>query len=207
MATAQSAGAEKVSSVNSTTASGLIRWGGPAAVLGGVLAMIGSFFSNNSGAALSGAGFALLVVGIMGGYIHLRHSGHIGPSGTVGFYLCVFAFAVLTILSVGVILNVWGGQWYEKVGLLYGAPVILGSAMFGVAILRSGGLTKGGAWLLIAFPITEVGAIVAMAVSGYTLGDWVWSVPSVVFGLGWVWLGYGLWSESGASAGRSSRVN
>jgi len=209
MATTQPAGVENVSSEGSIAPSSLIRWGGPAAILGGVLVTIGSFSSYNTweSGALWGAGFALMFVGITGAYLHLRRSGRIGLSGTVGFYMSIWAFVVLTIIGSGAILNVWGAQWYENVGLLYEPPLILGSAMFGVAILRSGGLPRGGAWLLIAFPITEVGAIVSMAVSGYTLGGWVWSVPSVAFGLGWVWLGYGLWSESGASAGRPSRVS
>jgi hypothetical protein len=34
----------------------------------------------------------------------------------------------------------------------------------------------------------------------------VFIVPTVLFGLGWVWLGYGLWSESGATAEQPSRV-
>jgi hypothetical protein len=46
-----------------------------------------------------------------------------------------------------------------------------------------------------------------MALSGYTLPGLLWSVPAIFFGLGWVWLGYGLWSESGAYAERPSRVS
>ncbi len=217
MATTQPAGVEKVSGEDSMVASSLIWWGGPAAILGGVLSflvgvlsilgVLGNSYNSVMQAPLSAANYTLGIVGIMGIYLYLRRSGRFGLSGTVGFYMCVWALLVLTILSLGDLLNVWGARWYEALGLLWSPWVNLGLVLFGVAILRAGRLSRGGAWLLIAFSITEVGAIVAMAISGYTLGGWVWNVPSVVFGLGFVWLGYGLWSESGASAGRPSRVS
>jgi len=217
MATAQPAGVEKVSGEDSMVASSLIWWGGPAAILGGVLSflvgvlsilgVLGNSYNSVMQAPLSAANYTLGIVGVMGIYLYLRRSGRFGLSGTVGFYMCVWALLVLTILSLGDLLNVWGARWYEALGLLWSPWVNLGLVLFGVAILRAGRLSRGGAWLLIAFSITEVGAIVAMAISGYTLGGWVWNVPSVVFGLGFVWLGYGLWSESGASAGRPSRVS
>jgi hypothetical protein len=208
MATAQSVDVEKIPSEDSMATSNLIRWGGPAAVLGGLLIMFGSFFSYDHWiyAPLYAAADAFMVVGITGTYLYLRHSGRFGLSGTVGFYMCVFAFVVDAILSLGVILNVWGAQWYETFGAI-NLLVILGLALFGVAILRSGRLPRIGAELLIATSLAEVGVIVAMAVSGYTLPDWVWSVPAVLFAIGWMWLGYGLWSESRTSAGQLSRVS
>jgi hypothetical protein len=209
MATAQSAGADKVSSVNSTTASGLIRWGGPAAVLGSLLVVFGDFLSANNWmyTPVWGAGSAFMVVAITGIYLHLRRSGRIGLSGTVGFYMSIFAFVVVTITSLGVLLNLWGARWFETLSVV-DLLIFLGMVMIGVAILRAERLPRGGAWLLIAFVLTKVGVIVAMAVSGYTLPSLLWSLPLILFGLGWVWLGYGLWSESGGSAaGRSSPVS
>jgi hypothetical protein len=213
MATAQSAGADKVSSVNSTTASGLIRWGGPAAVLGSLLVVFGDFLSANNWmyTPVWGAGSAFMVVAITGIYLHLRRSGRIGLSGTVGFYMSIFAFMVIAIGSLGVLLSLWGAHWFETLEAVT-LLIFLGTVMFGVAILRSGRLPRGGAWLIIAFVVAKVGVIVAMAVSGYTLPDVLWSLPLILFGLGWVWLGYGLWSESGASEsgasdGQRSRVS
>jgi hypothetical protein len=211
MVETQPAGARSVSSGDSTVASSLIRWGGPSAILGGVLLIIGSFFSYYSSIhpPLYAAGFALVLVSIAGIYLYLRRSGRVGLWGKVGFCLCVFAFVFDTILNSGILLNVWGAQWYESpLGALSFPAFFVGLVLFGVAILRSGRLPRGGAWLLIASSPAEVGVIVAMAVSGYTLPDWVWSVPAILFGLGWMWLGYGLWSESGASAtGRPSHVS
>ena len=206
MVQTQPAGARKVSSEAPIGVSSLGRWGGPAAVLGGVLVMIGSFFSAWLGQTLYGVGFALLFVGITGVYLHLRRSRRIGPSGKVGFYTGVFAFVVTSVSTLGALLNAWVERWLDTLAAA-NVLIVLGMVLFGVAILRSGRLPRGGAWLLIAFAPAEVGVIVAMAVSDYTLGDWVWSVPAILFGVGWVWLGYGLWSESGAPAGRPSRVS
>ena len=44
----QPTGAQNVAGEAPMAASSLIRWSGPAAVLGGVLVMIGSFFSDNT---------------------------------------------------------------------------------------------------------------------------------------------------------------
>jgi hypothetical protein len=83
----------------------------------------------------------------------------------------------------------------------------MGLLLFGAAVLRAGRLPGGGAWLLIAAALTNVVGILAMIISGGTLGAWVFIVPTVLFGLGWAWLGYALWSQRGASAEQPSRVS
>ena len=132
---------------DSMAASIFIRWGGIPAVLGGVLTAIGSFLTYSGAASLWAAGFALLVVAITGIYLYLRRSGPFGLLGLVGFCLCVFAFVVLTIISSGHLLNLWGARWYEALGPLWSPWLILGYALFGVAILRARRLPRGGAWL------------------------------------------------------------
>jgi hypothetical protein len=192
------------------TISNLIRWSGPAAILGGVLCFFGSFLLESSG-ILWAAGFAFLVVGITGIYLHLRHLERFGLLGTVGFYMSIFAFVVLSIISLGDLLNLWGSQWLDTLGLLWSPWLILGSALFGVAILRARRLPRGGAWLLIVFAFAELGAtlanIIAIVVFGGSSLGWLWVVAAGLFGVGWVWLGYGLWSESRASVGQPPRVS
>ena len=83
---------------------------------------------------------------------------------------------------------------------------MVGLVFFGAATLREGSLPRGGSWLLIATALTNVLGVVAMIVSGGTLGAWVFILPTVLFGLGWAWLGYGLWSEARASAEQPARV-
>ena len=164
MVETQPAGAQKVSREGSTAASRLIRWGVPAAVLGSLLVVFGDFLSANTWMypPVWAAGSAFMVVAITGVYLHLRRSGRIGLSGTVGFYMSIFAFLVITICSLGVLLNLWGARWYETLAAV-DLLIFLGMVMFSVAILRSGRLPRGGAWLIIAFVLAKVVVIVAMA--------------------------------------------
>jgi hypothetical protein len=186
----------------------LVRWGGPAAMLGGVLSIVFAFVGENSWAhvPLDAARYAFLVVGIVGIYLFLRRSERFGLLGRVGFYVCVFVFALIALLDLGIIVNEGVEQTYIALGPVRGPLLLLGLLLFGAAILRTGRLPGGGAWLLIAAALTNVLGILAMIISGGTLGGWVFLVPTVLFGLGWAWLGYGLWSEGGASAEQPSRV-
>jgi hypothetical protein len=188
--------------------SDLIRWSGPAAMLGGVLSILFPVVGEESWAhvPLDAARYAFLVVGIVGIYLYLRRSEHFGLLGTVGFYVCILVFALVAILDLGIIVNEGVEQTYIALGPVRGPLLLLGLLLFGVAILRAGRLPRGGAWLLIAAALTNVLGILAMIISGGTLGAWVFIVPTVLFGLGWAWLGYGLWSEGEASAEQPSRV-
>jgi hypothetical protein len=190
------------------SASDLVRWGGPAAVVGGVLSILFAFVGENSWAhvPLDAARYAFLVAGIVGIYLFLRRSERFGLLGRVGFYVCVFVFVLIALLDLGIIVNEGVEQTYIALGPVRGPLLLLGLLLFGAAILRTGRLPGGGAWLLIAAALTNVLGILAMIISGGTLGGWVFLVPTVLFGLGWAWLGYGLWSEGGASAELPSRV-
>ncbi len=160
----------------------------------------------NIDSGLDAARYAVLVVGIVGIYLYLRRSEHFGLLGTVGFYVCILVFALVAILDLGIIVNEGVEQTYIALGPVRGPLLLLGLLLFGVAILRAGRLPRGGAWLLIAAALTNVLGILAMIISGGTLGAWVFIVPTVLFGLGWSWLGYGLWSEGEASVEQTARV-
>jgi hypothetical protein len=186
----------------------LVRWGGPAAMLGGVLSIVFAFVGENSWAhvPLDAARYAFLVAGIVGIYLFLRRSERFGLLGRVGFYVCVFVFALIALLDLGIIVNEGVEQTYIALGPVRGPLLLLGLLLFGAAAVRAGRLPRGGAWVLIAAALTNVLGILAMIISGGTLGGWVFLVPTVLFGVGWAWLGYGLWSEGGASAEQPSRV-
>ncbi len=177
-------------------------------MLGGVLSILFAVVGEESWAhaPLDAARYAFLVVGIVGIYLYLRRSERFGLLGTVGFYVCIFVFALVAILDLGIIVNEGVEQTYIALGPVRGPLLLLGLLLFGVAILRAGRLPRGGAWLLIATALTNVLAILVMIISGGTLGAWVFIVPTVLFGLGWAWLGYGLWSEGEASVEQPSRV-
>lgn len=177
-------------------------------MLGGALSILFSFVGEDHWAhvPLDAARYVFLVVGVAGLYLYLRQSSRFGRLGTVGFYLCIVVFALIAILDLGIIVNEGVEQWYIALGPVRGPLLLLGLVLFGIAILRAGRLPRGGAWLLIAASVANVGAVLAMIVSGGALGAWIFIVPTVLFGLGWSWLGHGLWSEIGASAERPSRV-
>lgn len=189
--------------------SDLMRWGGLSAMIGGVLSALFAFVgeSNWLHVPLDAARYALLVVGITGLYLYLRQSRGFGRLGIVGFYLCVFVFALVALLDLGSILNEGVEQLYIALGPVRGPLLLLGLLLFGAAVLRSEMLSRGGAFLLIAAALTNVLGILAMIISGGALGAWVFIVPTVLFGLGWTWLGYGLWAERGALTEQPSRVS
>jgi len=151
------------------------------------------------------ARYALLVVDIVGIYLHLRRSTGFGRLGAVGFYVCLLVFALVAFLDFGII-NEGIEETYIALGPVRGPLLMVGLGLFGVAILREGSLPRGGSWLLIAAALTNVLGVVAMIVSGGTLGAWVFILPTVLFGLGWAWLSYGIWSDGRASAEQPSRV-
>ncbi len=177
-------------------------------MLGGALSILFAFVGENSPVhvPLDTARYALLVVGIAGLYLYLRRARRFGRLGTVGFYVCIFVFALVAILDLGIIVDEGVEPTYIALGPVRGPLLLLGLLLFGAAVLRAGRLPRGGAWLLIAAALTNVLGILAMIISGGTLGAWVFILPTVLFGLGWAWLGYGLWMEREASPEQPSRV-
>ncbi len=186
----------------------LVRWGAIAAMVGGALSVLFAFVGENSWAhvPVDAARYAFLVVGVVGLYLYLRGSERFGLLGRVGFCVCLFVFALVALLDVGIIVNEGVEQTYIALGPVRGPLLLVGLLLFGAAVLRAGRLPRGGGWLLIAAALTNVLVILAMIVSGGTLGGWLFIVPTVLFGLGWAWLGYGLLSEGVASNEQPSRV-
>ncbi len=165
------------------TASNLIRLGGPAAILGGVLFIVtwvlGGFAESG---ALNGAFFeffrvltmALLTVGVAG--LYLYQSRRFGKLGKAGFYLSLAGFSVAAIGGLAIFLvELMIGKdstpiWLFVIAHLLAAGMyLIGSMIFAIATYRARTLPRGGALLLIAGPLV-----------------------SVAFGAGWVWLGYAL---------------
>jgi hypothetical protein len=125
----------------------LIRWGALAAMLGGALSILFAFLGENNWAhvPVDAARYALLVVGIAGLYLYLRQSGGFGRLGTVGFYVCLFVFALVAILDLGIIINEGVERTYIALGPVRGPLLILGLLLFGAGVLRARRLRGGGA--------------------------------------------------------------
>ncbi len=180
--------------------SNLIRWGGLAAMLGGalfvVLLSIQPFVDESH--VLSHAPavptYALLALGIVG--LYLRQKRRFGLLGKVSFSLTFTGFALIAIGGLAIILvEVLAGTgstpgWLD--GIVHrvgGLSMIIGTVLFAIATLRANVLPRGGALLIIIGLLMFVGTRF-----GGVESDWLKSVPAVLFGAGWAWLGYALWS-------------
>jgi hypothetical protein len=196
----------------------VVRYGGPAAILGGVMHVLAyvavyliysafaeeakhTFFGQHAFIhIIDAAMFALLAVGATG--IYLSQSGRLGRIAGAGFFLTLAGFGLsviggLTIIVVGLAvsdeatLGVLDVITYPLVQLLY----TFGSAIFGVALFRKGTLPRPGALLVAVGPL----ALFALFMSGN--GNQQSMVPImasvVATGLGWAVLGLGLRGEQG----------
>jgi hypothetical protein len=199
----------------------LIRWGGQAAVLGGILfaavfllinlmiyglkVIRGALLESHAFAHMLDAPmFLLLAVGALA--LYLRQKERFGRLGKVGYYLTFGGFALAAIgglaiivvgLSVGeeATLGVLDMVAHPLSMLLYS----VGSVLFGIATFRAKALPRAGALLLvIGAPLWFFGpAIFSSLINGSE--DWILALPAMapaaLFGGGWALLGYALRSE------------
>jgi hypothetical protein len=115
----------------------------------------------------------------------------------VAFYLLIVLVAYEAILPLMGFASGSGAKWLDST---FGAPQALGkilaTLLFGIAILRAGTLPRGGAWLMIIAVLVFLGTIVSFIVgANESITDWSLPVASMLYGLGFVILGYGLWSH------------
>jgi hypothetical protein len=122
----------------------------------------------------------------------------------VGFILVVTACVVIALGGLAIVLV--DGVLKAPVGALDAIhPVelllIIGAVLFSMATIRANLLSRGGALLIIA------GALGFFGIAFAGVGpEWFISVAVMILGVGWAWLGYALWSESGELAQQSQRV-
>jgi hypothetical protein len=207
----------------------MIRWGGRAAVLGGILfaavfvlinlmiyglkVIRGAFLESHAFAHMLDAPiFLLLAVGALA--LYLRQKERFGRLGKVGFYLTFGGFALAAIgglaiivvgLSVGeeATLGVLDVVAHPLSMLLYS----VGSVLFGIATFRASVLPRGGALLLVVgAPLWFFGpAFFSSLIDGSE--EWLLVIPAMVpaalFGGGWALLGYALLSEKAERAAHS----
>ncbi len=188
------------------TSSDLIRWGGPAAMMGGLLfivyavgtSLIPEDISESTGHALyhvlNAPPNAFLAVGIVGLYLYARRSGRFGKLGAVGFYICAVVFALGAVGGLAIIASetMLGGAFVSVLDAIHPMVLLLmvGTILFGVATLRAGTLPRGGALMLVVVPLLMIASL-------FLLGgpEWAFTGGMALFGIGWAWLGYGLLSR------------
>ncbi len=194
--------------------SGLVRWSGLAAMLGGVLWVIGAiihaskprgciaeecvFRPMRETGVLDGLlmflSLLLFAVGVVGLVVLVRSVGRFGKVGKTGIIFCAVGAALLVVASLiqGLF---FGGDfplmpYFVIPGVL---ALIVGFLLLGVAILRSGVLPRWAAAVLI------VGALAMLGFNEQT----AWVLMSIPLGVAWIVVGYLFWS--GPRAGEASR--
>lgn len=189
----------------------IMRYGGPAAILGGVMHVLAfvavyliyfafaeeakhTFFGQHAFIhIIDVAMFALLAVGAAG--VYLSQAGRLGRIAKAGFFLTLAGFGLgvlggLTIIVVGLAvsdeatLGVLDVIAHPLAQLLY----TLGSAIFGVALFRKGTLPKFGALLVAVGPV----ALFALFMTGNQQAVVPITASVVATGIGWAVLGYGI---------------
>ncbi len=215
------------------SSSNLVRLGGAVAVLGGALfvavfALTIMIYGLKvvGGAILESHAFihmldapmyALLAVGVLG--LYLRQIDRFGWLGKTGSYLTFGGFALATLGGLGIIvvglsigeeatLGVLDAVAHPLSTLIY----VVGSVLFGIATFRERILPRWGALLLvIGAPLWFVGPAFFFGALIDGSEDWLLAVPAMVpavlFGGGWAWLGYALWSERDMPAQQPQRVS
>lgn len=175
----------------------LIRWGAPAAFVGGILFVVSAVLTNFfvvSGVARYLAdvpAYAALLLGLGGLYV--AQSDRFGLVGEAGYSIAFAGYAVAVLCSLLIAVAVWTAgpenvpRWLGATANLAVLAVIFGSVLFGVATLQAKILPRGGALLLIFGPLLLV-VMLLVGVRDVRL----FTLPSALFGAGWAWLGYDL---------------
>jgi hypothetical protein len=199
--------------------SGLVRWSGLAAMLGGTLWVIGAvihaskprgcvaeecaFRPMRETGALDGIllllSLLLFAVGVAGLVVLARSVGRFGKMGKTGVVIGSVGTALIVIASL-IQAVFFGGDFplmpfFVLPGLL---AVVVGFVLLGVAILRARVLPRWAAAVLI------VGALAMLGANEQT----AWVLMSIPLGIAWVAVGYLLWSGSrmGEVTRQTSRV-
>ena len=182
------------------TSADLIRCGGPATLLGGLLFVVyavGTNFIGESHAlyhTLNAPANAFLAVGVVGLYLYARQNVRFGKLGAVGFYICAIVFAIEAVGGLAIIVSetMLGGAFVSVLDGIHPLVLLLmiGTILFGVATLRAGDLPQGGALMLVVVPLLMIASL-------FLLGgpEWAFTGGMALFGIGWAWLGYGLLSR------------
>lgn len=189
--------------------SNLIRWGGPAAILGGILWLGFFILQATAPAALNTepytvtnpvayviynlmflAAILLFVAALLG--LYARQVDRAGAAGKIGVVLA--AVGGLLLITGGALSNLFNidGMWYL---MMAGAAVLpLSLLALGAATLRTQVL---GRWSFV--PLAVAALSIAAFLSGFLgifeaepFGMWIGVTLTALMGAGWVLLGYAL---------------
>ncbi len=203
----------------------LIRYAGPAAVLGGALyiatfgmvyLIYGLFEEQAEGTFFRDYDFiytfytpmyALLLLGTFG--LYLQQRGYFGLMGRAGFYLTSLGFSLGAVGSAVIVaIGLTSGD-----GAAVGFPQFVahalahafyatGSILLGTATFRAGVLPKAAAVMMGIGPAWQF----ALSLAGVDQSYLLLLLPFAVTALGWMWLGYALLAEKEQTDAASTAV-
>jgi hypothetical protein len=155
-------------------------------------------------------GALLFPIGLLGLYGLLNGGG--GRLATAGLLLAAFFFVTLVLLGLGWLLLPDDMQPQEEefvfpmsLGFVVAFLALLGSGMaLGLAVWRAKALPTGWralplALVVLPFPLIGVGAVLQ------TVDERLEEIPIVLLGIGWVTLGYVIWSSASMKATHPSQ--
>ncbi len=180
--------AEHVQEVTHMSPRSLMRWSGPVAMLGGLLWAASLGINGLEMGLWAGAALVCFLIGVVGLYARQR-AGWLARTGLVAGVLAALVGAI------GAFFNVWG---------FFGGGVMLltlGMVLLGIASLRNRALRRWnalplvvGLWPPLLFELTNPYHAPGNAM------PWAQPAALLIYGLGWVALGYVLWSGAGKTA-------
>jgi hypothetical protein len=184
------------------SSSDLVRWGGLAAMLSGVVFIVLMLLPEAPPGSLSDVlsslvfivALLLLLVGLAG--FHALQKENYGRIGQAGFYTVIVGASAQIIAQVGLILGITALEILDFVGLLV---VMVGFVLYGAATLQARVLPRWcGIGFIVGLPVWLVVSTVSEEYGGM--------IGGLLFGLLWLALGYVLWSRGDAAIGQPSRV-
>jgi hypothetical protein len=185
----------------------LIRWGGLAGLVAGVMFVLAGIFIliappqggvfNSFGDYLSEVilvvAFALTLVAIAG--LHALQSGRYGRLGAAGSLITFIGYTLILVVVTATILV--GGEALYAVRLIGALAILIGSVLLGAMTLRARVLPWWcGVLLIVGFPL---GDVLDNSVASGSEG--------IVFGILWGLVGYGLLSLRDTVAEQPPRLN
>jgi hypothetical protein len=187
------------------SSSNWIRWGALGALLAGIawialglipLVILGQVALYFGGVAtvedyLLEILFSIALAGMLAGLVgfHARQAPNYGRLGTAGFFAAFVGVFFMLASTVATILA--GSEVLDWLFVLGFVGTLVGFVLLGTATLRARVLPR---WCGILLLLAVLGIPVHFALGSYG--------GAILYGLVWLALGYGLWSERGASVER-----
>ena len=191
--------------------SNLIRWCGMAAMLGGMLWIVAAIITaskpqgcidpecdvlamrdTSDVALLLLLALLLSAIGLAGVFIRARNNGRLDRWGQIGLVLSSVGLALLVL---GMVLSAIS-EVFWVLAPLGGLALVIGLALVGIAALRMEVLPRWAAVLLV---------IGSLGMLGFNDQN-AQALMAIPFGIGWLAVGYALWSGRADMLQRPSRV-